>query len=300
MERTNQIKFTKGKASTTSWKVHDILISHTLTDFEEQISFPASRDDEMVRLHFGMEGNYSFTHNQLQKTFIKVGGRHNLMYSKGFDIEVSNESMQLETFGIQFPKELFLNYTQSSNDLLKRFSENILAGKSVLLSEDWKQTDYPTLQVIREILDCKYEGDLKELFLLSKSIELLVIACEAHSQKTLANSKFINSSTDLEKIHAVKSLISDRLSNPPNLSEIAKAVGLNEYKLKGGFKEIFGTTIFGFLREERLLLGNQLLLDTRKSISEISEDLGYSSPQHFSNAFKKKFKHTPSSIRNNP
>lgn len=296
----SQIKFDKGETTTTNWHVNDILISHSLAKFDEQTSFEASRDDDMVRLHFGLEGSYNFTHNQLQKTFVNIGGRHNLMYSKRFDIEVTNKSLELETFGIQFPKELFLNYTMSSNDLLKRFAENVLAGKSVLLSENWKHTNYPTRQVIQEILNCKYKGDLKELFLLSKSIELLVIACEAHSQKTIAKNKFINSSTDIEKIHAVKNLVNDKLSNPPNLSEIAKHVGLNEYKLKGGFKEIFGLTIFGYLREERLQLAYKLILDSQKSIAEISDELGYSSPQHFSNAFKKKYNFTPSSIRNNP
>lgn len=296
----DKLVFSNGSATVNRWKVQDIHITHSFSNFNQTSSFPTSRDDEFVRLHFGLNGKYSFHHNQLQRTFTNIEGRHNIMYSKGFDIEVNNESLDLETFGIQFPKELFLKYTSSSNELLKRFSENVLEGKSVLLSEDWKHIDYPTQQVIQQIIHCEYTGDLKDLFLLSKSLELLVIACEAHSQKLFKKTKFIQSPAEKDRLHDVKELILARISDPPHLSEIAKLVGLNEYKLKGGFKELFGTTIFGFLRDERLKLAHQYLINTQKNITEISDELGYSSPQHFSKAFKQRFKQTPLSIRKNP
>jgi AraC family transcriptional activator of pyochelin receptor len=47
-------------------------------------------------------------------------------------------------------------------------------------------------------------------------------------------------------------------------------------------------------------LARQFLLDTEKTAAEISNELGYSTPQHFNNAFKKKFGITPFSVRNNP
>ena len=84
---------------------------------------------------------------------------------------------------------------------------------------------------------------------------------------------------------------------PPNLSEIARTVGLNEYKLKRGFKEMFRMTVFGYLIEQRLLLARQTLLDTRKTAAEISYELGYCTPQHFNNAFKKRFGNTPEAFR---
>lgn len=296
---TELLKFPKGTARVNRWQFQDIHITHSHSNFTKPSKFSASRNDEMVRLHFGLKGDYSFYHNQLQRTFTNIGGTHNVMYSKGFDIEVNNQSLDLETFGIQFPKELFIQYTQSSNDLLKKFAENIMNGKSVLLSENWKNLDYPTHQVIQQIIQCKYKGDLKDLFLLSKSIELLVIACEAHSNSNISKSHFIHTNADKNKIISVKELIQERLQNPPNLNEISRTIGINEYKLKGGFKEIFGTTIFGYIREERLKLAYSLLIDTEKPIGEIADELGYSSQQHFSNAFKKKFNQSPLKLRKN-
>jgi len=112
--------------------------------------------------------------------------------------------------------------------------------------------------------------------------------------------EFVRTPGDKEKIIAVRDLINERLGDPPSLSQIARTVGINEYKLKRGFKEIFNTTVFGYLTEQRLLLAYQYLMDTRKTAAEISFELGYSTPQHFNNVFKKRFGLTPDSIRKNP
>lgn len=251
-------------------------------------------------MHFGLKGDYMFTYDQLGKTFDLVGGHHNIMYSKEFEMTVQAKTLEIETFGIQFPKDVFIQFTQNANDALKRFSEAIILGKSAILTESWGTIDSPIQQVIQQIIHCKYSENLKKLFLLSKSIELLVLcadACEASERK---KETFIKTKTDKEKIIAVRDLINERVHCPPNLSEIAHHVGLNEYKLKKGFKETFNNTIFGYLTDQRLQLAKQYLMDTQQTAAEISMQLGYATPQHFNNAFKKKFGITPFSVRNNP
>jgi AraC-like DNA-binding protein len=174
-----------------------------------------------------------------------------------------------------------------------------LNGESALLSEYWGPIDAGIQQVIGQILNCRFTGQLKKLFLLSKSIELLVLSAEAYHYTEKKN-VYLKNKTDKEKIIAVRDLINDRLNDPPGLSEIAQLVGLNEYKLKRGFKETFNTTVFDYLTGQRLQLANQYLLDTQKTSAEIAYELGYSTPQHFNNAFKKKFGVTPNSVRINP
>jgi len=172
-----------------------------------------------------------------------------------------------------------------------------LKGNSVMLSEEWGAIDNNIQQVIRQIVHCNYADQLKKLFLLSKSIELLVLSAEACKAADSRKEVFIKNKTDKEKLIAVRDLINQRLDSPPNLSEIARTVGLNEYKLKRGFKETFNNTVFGYLTEQRLQLAYQYLRDTEKTAAEISYELGYATPQHFNNAFKKKFGVTPYSLR---
>lgn len=287
-------------STTTNWYCDNIKLTHSISNYQKLGNSTTSNNTDLVRLHFGLKGNYEFSYKQLDKRFDLVGGHHNIMYSNGFDIEIENKTFEIETFGIQFPKELFIDFTQNANDQIKRFSENILLGKSDLLSQNWGAIDYSIEQVIRQIINCNYSTELKKMFLLSKSIELLMLSAESYSYSENKKKIFVKNKSDKEKIIAVRDLINENLNCPPNLNQIAKTIGLNEYKLKRGFKEVFNNTVFGYLTEQRLNLAMQYLKDTQKTSSEIAYSLGYATPQHFSNAFKKKFGFAPNSVRNNP
>lgn len=288
------------KAIITKWNCDQICLSHVSSRFTESIAIPATVPHEMVRLHFGIKGNYTFHHKQLDRRFDFIGGHHNIMYSKGFDIVVENKTPELETFDIEFPKDLFLQYTEDANEQLKIFGDHILNGRSAILGPEWLTIRLPIQNAIQEIISCKYEGQLKKLFLLSKSIEILVLSADAYNTARKPDNSFINKTADREKLIAVKDLINDQLHHPPTLSEVARSVGLNEYKLKKGFKEMFNTTVFGYLAHQRLNLAKRYIIDTDKTIAEIAYNLDYASPQHFNTAFKKKFGKTPLYIRNNP
>ncbi|MBO9561540.1 MAG: helix-turn-helix transcriptional regulator [Niastella sp.] len=296
MEERNTLTNEYGTRTSVTWKVDDIILGHGVSTFKELTTFTGSGKADVVRLHFGMKGNYAFTYKQLDKTYDLIGGHHNIMYSKEFDITVFNKTLVLETFGVQFPSALFIQFTQHANDSLKRFAEDILSGKNVMLSEQWGAIDSPIQQVLQQIIHCKYNEEMKKLFLLSKSIELLVLCAEAYEHTR--QEQFIKSPADKEKLIAVRDIINERVQDPPNLSQIARMVGLNEYKLKRGFKEVFNNTVFGYLADQRLHLAQRYLRDTRKTAAEISFELGFATPQHFNNAFRKKFGVTPAAARN--
>ena len=298
MQNRQQLQTDAGTRDSLSWEFDGIRMGHAISRFHTLTSFNASSaNTDMVRLHIGLKGNYSFRYQQLDTTFDLIGGHHNILYSKDFDMTVENRTLELETFGVQFPKETFLRFTQNSTDLLKRFAEKIIKDKSVLLTDQWGAVDPPIQQVVDQVLHNRYTGDLQQLFLLSKSIEILVLCAESCQKTSNKKDVFLKSNTDKEKIIAARDLVNESVHCPPSLSEIAAAVGLNEYKLKRGFKETFQTTVFGYLTDQRLLLARRYLLDTEKTAAEIAYELGYSTPQHFNNAFKSHFGHTPDSIR---
>jgi AraC family transcriptional activator of pyochelin receptor len=292
-----------GTRDSLTWEFDGIRMGHAISKFHTLTDFTAtSAMTDVVRLHIGLKGNYSFRYRQLDTTFDLIGGHHNLLYSKDFEMTVYNRTLELETFGVQFPRETFLKFTANATDLLKRFSERIINGEPVILTDDWGAVDPAIHQVVDQIIHHRYTGDLQRLFLLSKSIELLVCCAESCEQASKAQSQtqFLKSNTDKEKILAARDLVNARIDTPPSLTEIARTIGLNEYKLKRGFKETFHTTVFGYLTAQRLHLARRYLLDTQKTAAEIAFELGYSTPQHFNNAFKKHFGHTPQSVRKNP
>ena len=280
--------------------VSGILIGHTISLFEDHSSFTASNDNEYVRLHVGLKGDYRFRYQQLGKSFDLAGGHHNIMYSKGIDLEVYNKTLEIEVFGINFPKDSFLKFADGAGGELEWFIEKILAGKHAILSPVWGRITSRIQEVIDEILWNPYSGHMQHLFLLAKSLELFVLCVENYQEVNRQKLQFVKTNADKEKIIAARDFLNAHLEAPPTISEVAKAVGLNEFKLKRGFKEVFHNTMFGYLTTRRLQLARKYLLQTQKSAAEISYELGYSSPQHFHKQFKQKFGRTPNSMRKNP
>jgi AraC-like DNA-binding protein len=301
MQNHQHLQSDLGTRDSITWEFDGIRMGHALSTFKELTSFTATgTSTDVVRLHLGLKGNYSFHYRQLDATFHLIGGHHNILYSKDFEMTVENRTLELETFGIQFPRETFLRFTQNANDLLRRFAGQIMNGENAVLSDQWGAIDPTMQQVIGQVIHNRYSGDLQNLFLLSKSIEILVLCAESCLLATDRREAYLKTAADKERIIAARDFVNQRVTCPPSLTEIAAAVGLNEYKLKRGFKETFQTTVFGYLTAQRLLLAKRYLLDTDKTAAEIAFDLGYSTPQHFNNAFKQHFGHTPDSTRKNP
>ncbi|MFT4016884.1 MAG: helix-turn-helix transcriptional regulator [Agriterribacter sp.] len=74
---------------------------------------------------------------------------------------------------------------------------------------------------------------------------------------------------------------------------MAHKVGINDLKLKSGFKALFGNTVFGYLHALRMQKANELLQQNELTISEIAAYCGYEYVQHFITAFKKNYGVTP-------
>ncbi|WP_367331679.1 helix-turn-helix domain-containing protein [Sphingobacterium multivorum] len=146
-------------------------------------------------------------------------------------------------------------------------------------------------------MNCNYTADLKKLFFLSKTIELLVLQAESFNTIQHSNSDYLKYDHDRERIIFARDYLVKNMESPPSLIELAKIAGLNEYKLKRGFKEVFHQTAFSYLSDLRLELAKNQLLEGKKSVTEIAFEMGYCSLQHFSTAFKKKFAVSPSQVK---
>jgi AraC-like DNA-binding protein len=104
-------------------------------------------------------------------------------------------------------------------------------------------------------------------------------------------------SDEREQLERARDILIENLENPPSLSELAKQIGLNTYKLKKSFKEVFGVPVFKYLQNERLNTAHGLIRDGRMTVQEAAWEVGYDSLSSFSNAFARKFGFRPSEIR---
>lgn len=103
---------------------------------------------------------------------------------------------------------------------------------------------------------------------------------------------------DIQIIRNVHDLIVNNLNKDlPKLKDLALQMGTNEYKLKYGFKQLYGTTIFRFLIQERLRQAKTLIQHSNHSLKHIADMTGFKSITHFSRAFKDKYGVSPSELR---
>lgn len=146
-----------------------------------------------------------------------------------------------------------------------------------------------------QILNCPYQGLTKELYLESKALELLTLNLAQLSNNQRRSPKtYQPKSEEIERLHYAKEILIANLDNPPSLTLLAKQIGLNEYKLKSGFRYVFGTTVFGYLHSYRMERSRLLLESGAMNVTEVATRVGYSNMSHFAAAFRKKFGINPS------
>ena len=78
------------------------------------------------------------------------------------------------------------------------------------------------------------------------------------------------------------------------MKDLTYEFGLNEFKLKKGYKHFFNTTVFGYILHLRMQKAKALLSDPQMTISDVAQFVGYNNTGSFSYEFKKRFGHSPS------
>jgi AraC-like DNA-binding protein len=150
----------------------------------------------------------------------------------------------------------------------------------------------PTMQTaLQHILQCPYRGVMKQRYLETKIWELLLLSVQPLLEETSLQSPVPKKlkSDQVDRIHAAKTILLQRLENPPSLSELARLVGLNDRALKEGFRACFGTSTFNYLHHYRLEQAQQLLLRGDLKIEVVMQRVGFTSRSYFAKAFRKKF-----------
>lgn len=96
---------------------------------------------------------------------------------------------------------------------------------------------------------------------------------------------------------AAKTILIDRIADPPALEELARLLGSNRRQLNEAFQACCGQATFGWLREERMRRAHRLISDTATPIALIGAHLGFPNPANFSRAFHDRFGFSPSDLR---
>lgn len=286
----------------TEWYFDGVRMGYSDWKYQQAVDLPwkYAIQIELITLQVNLRGSVYMGRQSRQAPRLFTGQQHNLFYANRHDANegfLRSEQRRSSMFFVQFTRDAFLRIAAQANEPLQRFCDRVVQGQSTLLCNNNLPVEPAMLNIIRNIVHCPYKDGLKHLFLLSKSIELLVLQAEACTQQQATGHQYLKTASDVDAIADARAYIMNHLDAPPGLPALARIVGLNEYKLKRGFKEVYGNTVFGFLAETRLSMASDQLINSTQSVAAIATTLGYASPQHFSKAFRKKFGLSPQQFR---
>lgn len=299
-ESRDRYHFSFSDAELWQIKTPDLYIVYGDISFKQrQLYFRPTNDlPDMVKLRFTLSGNGTIYNAVNKQHYIFSSNQQNIIYMPELDGtgEYDTDS-NYRFFEVHFAKEKFLQLAENSTTALQVLADHLDAGRYSQMAEQNLPISWAMQNCMQEILNCTYTEGLRLLFIESKCTELLVLQAEAFESDVFKNENSPpQSAYDKDCIYHARDYLIQNIQQPPSIAQLAKVCGINEFKLKKGFKGLFDKSIFGYLSDHKLNYAKQLLLEGTP-IKAVAFQLGYSSVQHFSNAFRKKFAVPPGKVR---
>ncbi|MFC5384724.1 helix-turn-helix transcriptional regulator [Aquamicrobium segne] len=153
------------------------------------------------------------------------------------------------------------------------------------------------LGVASSLLKCNFEeGPVRRTYLYSKAIEALGIGLDTLVRASGGPVLRPLKKEELRKLELAVRLIEESYNDDWTIARLAKTVGLNERRLKEGFRIAIGKSVHTYLRSTRMNAAAALLA-SGTSVTETAMAVGFDSLSHFSKAFRTEKGVLPSQYR---
>lgn len=262
--------------------------------FEKVTSLTCTTKQDKFKMFFVLKGEMTLTLKLKTLKYHFESFTHNIIHA-------TNEKQLWEW---QNKKAFRFFEIEINEELLKKYickkTYNKLLDTKVVTETNIKYVVTDEMnKIILDIINCERKGNYKKLYIESKIIYLLLLQLE--QIKLIAEKKESNlKESDIIKMQIAEKIILTNLKKPLSLHALATQIGSNEFTLKKTFKLFFGTTVFGYINNQKMIKAQELLTKGNLTISEISEIVGYKNPTHFTTAFKKKYGILPSLYKISP
>jgi len=258
--------------------------SKEIQNFEREIS------STFIQIHFCLRGNSKFLFNNGSYSFDVTDNRSILLYNPQRTLPINLEIqpkttlvsllISIEKFHALFSKESGYIPFLSDENSNKKYYDDTEIKPSVSL-------------VLQQIINSNSNSSIRDLYVKGKVYELLSLHFQKEENTDGEYCPFLVDEQNVLKIRKAKEIIISRMAEPPSLQELAAEIGLNLKKLKEGFKQIYGDTVYSFLFDYKMEHSRKLQESNQFNVNEVGLQVGYSTASHFIAAFKKKFGTTP-------
>jgi len=141
---------------------------------------------------------------------------------------------------------------------------------------------------VESIRRCPFGGAFREMALTARCNDLLLEFFTALGATASSRPLTLLQTLELQ-VRGAAGMLAAQLDSPPTVAELARRVGTSETSLKRGFRQVFGTTVFGYLRERRMERAHAALQSGTVTVLEAAGLVGYSNPSNFATAFRRQF-----------
>jgi AraC-like DNA-binding protein len=247
-------------------------------------------DSSFIQFHFCAKGSSKFIFNEGRYALDILEENSLLLYNPQRDLPIHLELN---------PNSWLVSVLISIKKFHSLFSQE--ADYITFLSDDNKDKKYykdgkisPSMAIVlTQLIHYNLNSSIKNLYFKGKAYELLSLYFNRSEDTNIEHCPFLVDETNVVKIRRAKDIIIARMSEPPSLMELSEEIGLNLKKLKEGFKQIYGDSVFSFLFDYKMEVARKLLETGEHNVNEVGLKVGYSTSSHFIAAFKKKFGTTP-------
>jgi AraC-like DNA-binding protein len=209
----------------------------------------------------------------VQSDYEEVAGCHYLYYLPDLkEIEEWQAHELTQVVMIYAEVDYFRSFNWAGNELPRPLQALMQSHTVQRFHQSLGKTTAAMQRILQQILHCPYQGLMQQLYLEGKALELLTLqfahwnAIDRSTEPSLSRETPLRSD-DIEQLHQAKEILIQHSVQPPSLIELARQVGINDRKLKQGFRQLFGTTVFGYLQDYRMQQAKQLLHDSDLSIA---------------------------------
>lgn len=276
-------------------KSGDLYITNSHINFRKNVLGEMNEGIENVVLYFikkgkglDLKGNTEIYNSSFNMLFMQADYKSKGLYIKDID---------QEAISLHLPKWYFQQIAERYPERFEWYFNRYEKGESFYVNERYRPITLQMEQILWQIQHRQLMGNNSTLYADAKALELLDMLFPLHTDKADRTTLHCKTSADIEKIKEAGNILLSNYHNPPSIKALSLQVGINEKKIKYGFKEVFGNTVYGYLFEHQMQTAKNLLLDSHKSIAEIGFLCGYDSPSHFCTAFKRRFGITPREMR---
>ena len=244
----------------------------------------------LIQFHFGIKGKAKFIFNQGSYALDLKEEKALLLYNPQKELPLHLELapnswvisviVSIKKFHALFSAEAdYIPFLSVENKDKKYYTESYISPSMAI--------------VLSQLFHYNLHPSIKNLYYKGKGYELLSLYFNRSEDPNAEQCPFLIDEENVMKIRKAKDLVIANMAEPPGLQELADQVGLNLKKLKMGFKQIYGDTVYGFLFDYKMDYARKLLDSGSYNVNEVGLKIGYSTGSHFIAAFKKKFATTP-------